>query len=44
MPAEVGALIGCGIAGFALLNRSPGIRGLLGFLRRDDQEPAGAQG
>lgn len=44
IPAEVGALIGGGVAGFALLVGRRGISGLLGFLWCGDQEPAGAQG
>jgi hypothetical protein len=43
MPAEVGAVIGGGVAGFALVIGRRGIIGLIGVLWHGDQEPASAQ-
>ena len=42
MPAPVGAVIGGGVAGFALLIGRRGIKGLIGVLWQGDQAPAGA--
>jgi len=42
MPAPVGAVIGGGVAGFALLIGRRGIKGLIGFLWQGDQAPAEA--
>lgn len=44
MPAPVGAVIGGGVAGFALLIGRRGIKGLIGVLWQGDQAPAGAGG
>jgi hypothetical protein len=44
MPAPVGAVIGGGVAGFALLIGRRGIKGLIGILWQGDQAPAGAGG
>jgi hypothetical protein len=44
MPAEVGAVIGGGVAGVALIIGRRGISGLAGLLWRGEQEPAGAEG
>jgi hypothetical protein len=44
MPAPVGAVIGGGVAGFALLIGRRGIKGLIGVLWQGDQTPAGAEG
>ena len=44
MPAEVGAVIGGGVAGVALIVGRRGICGLLGLLWRGQQEPAPAEG
>ena len=42
MPAEVGAVIGGGVAGAALLIGRQGIRGLIAILWRGNREPAEA--
>jgi hypothetical protein len=44
MPAEVGAVIGGGVAGVALVIGRRGIIGLMGVLWHGDQEPAEARG
>jgi hypothetical protein len=44
MPAEVGAVIGGGVAGVALVIRRRGILGLISVLWHGDQEAAEASG
>jgi hypothetical protein len=44
MPAEVGAVIGGGVAGVALLVGRQGIKGLIAILWRGDRELAEAAG
>jgi hypothetical protein len=44
MPAEVGAVVGGGVAGVALLIGKEGIKGLFGILWRGNRAPAEAPG
>jgi hypothetical protein len=44
MPAEIGAVIGGGVAGVALLIGKEGIKGLIGIIWHGDREPAEARG
>ena len=44
MPGPIGAVIGGGVAGFALLIGRRGIKGVIGVLWQGDQAPAGAGG
>jgi hypothetical protein len=44
MPAEVGAVIGGGVAGIALLVGKQGIKGVAAILWRGNREPAEAAG
>ena len=44
MPAPIGAVIGGGVAGVALLIGRRGVKGLIGVLWQGEQSPAGAGG
>jgi len=44
MPAPIGAVIGGGVAGVALLVGRRGIKGLMAVIWQGEQTPAGAEG